>query len=76
MNRRISKIYVIVEEGRVILADTNLKDIQEDLSKSAPDITYTMLYNSFRDSDYFERTSKSNGKVYSFQVIHNKDYQP
>lgn len=75
MNKRISKIYVIIENGMALYADTNLKDIHSDFVFHAPDISYTMLYNSFRLLDSFERTSK-NGRTFLFQVITNKDYSP
>ncbi|MGN5953198.1 hypothetical protein ACP6L2_01150 [Sphingobacterium lactis] len=75
MNKRISKIFVIIENGKALYADTNLKEIHNDFVQHAPDISYTMLYNSFRDFEIFERSSK-NGRKFIFQVIHNKDYQP
>ncbi|TDQ79561.1 hypothetical protein [Sphingobacterium yanglingense] len=74
MNKRIAQIYVIIEDGKALFADTNLKDIHNDFSAIAPDISYTMLYNSFREGvGHFQRTSK-NGRTFTFQVIFNKDY--
>lgn len=74
MNKRIAKIYVCLTEGKAILADTNLKSLSEDLTPIAPDISYTVLYNNFRETDSFSKKSK-NGNTYSFQVIVNKDYK-
>lgn len=73
MNKRIAKIYVIIEDGKALCADTNLKEIHNDFSRHAPDISYTMLYNDFRNKDIFQRRSK-NGRVFTFQVLDNKDY--
>lgn len=73
MNKRIAQIYVVVESGRVLYADTNLKHLHTNLSSIAPDISYIMLYNSFRENHSFERSSK-NGRSFSFQVIENKDF--
>ncbi len=73
MNKRIAKIYVVIEDGKALFADTNLKEIHQDFSTIAPDISYTMLYNEFRSKDIFQRKSK-NGRIFTFQVVDNKDY--
>lgn len=74
MNIRTARIFVIIEDGKAILADTNLKDLWRDLNAIAPDLLYDMLYKQFRQADVFERTSK-NGRTFTFQVFNNPNYK-
>lgn len=69
MNKRISRLYFALNNNRVVFADTSLLSLVNQISSVTPDITYAMLDSDFKKSNYFDRTSKKNGKTFTFQVI-------
>ena len=67
MNTRIKKIFFLIKDNKVIICESNIKDLFNALPKELKGIrTYDYFYRNFNNSNYFQFEFN---KDYYFQKI-------